>query len=76
MFVHEGPPRYGAFLLRYWEVRTDRPGRPSTWRFSLQKAGTEERHGFRNLAALLAYLEREIECEDACAVSTQEDEKE
>ena len=54
--AHDGSPRYGAYLLRYWQVRSDRPGRPSTWRFSLQKAGTEERHAFRDLEALVAYL--------------------
>ena len=65
MVVHYGPPRYGAYLLRYWEVRSDRPGQPSTWRFSLEEAGTEERRGFSNLEALLAHLERELGCEDA-----------
>jgi hypothetical protein len=56
MFVHDGPPRYGAYLLRYWEVRSDRPGRPSSWQFSLEEAGTGERHGFRDLEALVAFL--------------------
>ena len=54
--AHDGQPSYGAYLLRYWEVRSDRPGQPSTWRFSLQKAGTEEQCAFRDLEALLAYL--------------------
>jgi hypothetical protein len=76
MFVHEGPPRYGAYLLRYWEVRSDRPGQPSTWRFSLEEAGTGERRGFRELEALVAYLERELGREDAGAASAREDEKE
>jgi len=62
---HDRRPRYGAYLLRYWEVRSDRPGQPSTWRFSLEEAGTEERRGFSNLEALLAHLERELGCEDA-----------
>jgi len=65
MLVHDRLPRYGAYLLRYWEVRSDRPGQPSTWRFSLEEAGTEERRGFSNLEALLAHLERELGCEDA-----------
>jgi hypothetical protein len=67
MFVHDGPPRYGAYLLRYWEVRSDRPGRPSSWQFSLEEAGTGERHGFRDLEALVAYLERELAQEAAGA---------
>jgi len=62
MFLHDGPPRYGAYLLRYWEVRSERPGQPSSWQFSLEEAGTGELHGFRNLEALLAYLERELGC--------------
>ena len=60
MLVHERPPRYGAYVLRYWQVRSDRPGQPSTWRFSLEEAGAGERRGFRDLEALLAYLEREL----------------
>ena len=64
MIVHEGPPRYGAYLLRYWEVRSDSPGQPSTWRFSLEEAGAGERRGFRNLADLVAFLEQELRRED------------
>jgi hypothetical protein len=59
-YVHDEPPRYGACLLRYWEVKSDRPGRPSSWRFSLEAAGTGERRGFHDLEALLAYLAREL----------------
>jgi hypothetical protein len=60
MFVHEEPPRYGAYLLRYWEVRSERSGQPSTWQFSLEEAGTGERHGFHDLEALLAFLREEL----------------
>lgn len=60
MLVHDGPPRYGAYLLRYWEVRSDRPGQPSTWRFSLEEAGTGEKRGFRDLEALVAFLREEL----------------
>ena len=69
---HAGPrgnPRYGAYLLRYWEVRSDRPGQPSTWRFSLEEAGTGERRAFRDLEALLADLREEL------AVSCGEDQQ-
>jgi len=55
-----GPPRYGAYLLRCWEVRSDLPGRPSAWRFSLEQAGTGERRAFGDLQALVAHLEREF----------------
>ena len=70
MFVHDAPPRHGAYLLRYWEVRSDRPGQPSAWQFSLEEAGTEERRGFHDLEA------RELGCEAAGAASGREDEKE
>jgi hypothetical protein len=69
MFVHDRPPRYGAYLLRYWEVRSEHPGQPGTWRFTLEEAGTGERRGFRDLAALVAYLEGELGREDAGAPS-------
>ena len=68
MFVHDEPPRYGAYLLRYWEVRSDRPGRPTTWRFSLQGAGTEERRAFHDLAELVAFLREEL---DRCLPGTE-----
>jgi hypothetical protein len=74
MFVHDGSPRYGAYLLRYWEVRSEHPGQPSTWRFSLEEAGTGERRGFRDLPALVAYLEGELTCEGAGAASAREKE--
>ena len=61
MFVQERPRRYGAYLLRYWEVRSDRPGRPSSWQFSLEEAGTGERHGFRDLEDLVTFLREELE---------------
>jgi hypothetical protein len=76
MFVHDEPPRYGAYLLRYWEVRSECPGRPGTWQFSLEEVGTGERHGFHSLEALLAHLARELECEAPGAASGREDEKE
>jgi hypothetical protein len=74
--AQDDPPRYGAYLLRYWEVRSARPGGRSTWQFSLEEAGTGVRHGFRDLAALLAYLEQALEREDAGAPGARENEVE
>jgi hypothetical protein len=74
MLAHEGLPRYGAYLLRYWEVRSDRPGQPSTWRFSLEEAGTEERRAFADLEALVAYLTQQLEHKDAGAAGAREKE--
>jgi hypothetical protein len=60
MLAQDGPPRYAAYLLRYWEVRSQRPREPSTWRFSLQEAGTGERRVFRALEDLVAFLREEL----------------
>jgi hypothetical protein len=60
MLSHDRPPRYGAYLLRYWQVSSDRPGQPGTWRFSLEKAGAGDRCGFSDLQTLVSYLEQEF----------------
>jgi hypothetical protein len=75
MVLHDSPPRYGAYLLRYWEVRSDLPGRPSSWRFTLEEAGTGKRRGFHDLEALVAHLARELWGEDAGAAGAQEKER-
>lgn len=69
------PPRYGAYLLRCWEVRSDRPGQPNTWRFSLEQAGTGKRRRFRDLHALVAHLEQELGRADFGAASAQENQE-
>jgi hypothetical protein len=50
------PPRYHAYLLRLWEERSDDGRQRLGWRFQLEDAHTQQRHGFADLAALLAYL--------------------
>jgi hypothetical protein len=57
-------------------VRSDLPGQPSSWRFSLQEAGTDERQAFGDLEALVAHLARELACEDLGATNAQELERE
>ena len=43
----------------------ERPARPaSTWRFSLEQAGTGERRAFRDLRALVDHLEQDLGRED------------
>lgn len=73
MKVQDSPASYGAYLLRYWEVRSDLPGEASSWRFSLQRAGTSKRHVFRDLGTLFAYLARELaqEAADATGAAAQ-----
>ena len=55
------PPRYRAYLLRFWEARSQYPDRPTTWRLSLEDPETGQRHGFPDLEALVAFLEAEME---------------
>lgn len=71
MMIQDRPPRYGSYLLRYWEVRSDLPGQPSTWRFTLEEAGTGKRHAFSDLGALLAHLARALAVDDAVAASQE-----
>ena len=53
-------PRYQSYLLRCWEVRSQHPDRPTTWRFSLQDPQTEEKHGFADLEELVEFLRFEL----------------
>jgi hypothetical protein len=76
MPAHASPPRYGAYLLRCWKVRSDRPGQPAAWHFSLEQAGTGKRRRFRDLGALVAHLEQELRRDDFGSASAQENEKE
>ena len=55
------PPRYRAYLLRCWEARGERPGQPGTWRYSLENVETKEKRGFGDLAALVAFMEEELQ---------------
>jgi len=54
------PPRYRAYLLRFWQERRP-PAAGSAWRFSLEDPHTGERQGFAGLEALLAYLQAEMD---------------
>lgn len=58
--IHTEPPRYRAFMLRCWEVRSAAPGGPVTWRFGLEDPDTRQRHGFADLEALVAFLGEEL----------------
>ena len=59
--VQDRPPRYQAYMLRCWESRGERPGQPGTWRFSLENVETKEKRGFGDLAALVAFMEEELQ---------------
>ena len=45
--------QYRSYLLRVWKVRTDH----ETWRASLERVGSGERHNFASLQALFEYLD-------------------
>ncbi len=49
--------RYMSFLLRCWEEHTQAPDHPVIWRFSLENVTTGERRGFRDLEALVVFLQ-------------------
>ena len=49
--------RYSAYLLRCWR-ESEANGTAPVWRFSLEGVQDRQRHGFADLAALLAFLER------------------
>lgn len=54
------PPRYRAFLLRFWEEHSQYLSPPGRWRFSLEDPHTNQRRGFANLEALIAFLRTEL----------------
>ena len=54
-------PRYQSYLLRCWEVRSQHPDQPATWRFSLQDPQTEQKRGFADLEELVDFLRFELD---------------
>ena len=54
--------RYNSYLLRIWQVGN---GNVPEWRLSLEETRTRERHGFANLAVLMAFLEQQMAQEHA-----------
>lgn len=59
--IHDEPPRYQSYVLRCWEMRSQHPDRPATWRFSLEDSQTREKHAFSGLEPLVAFLQTELE---------------
>ena len=58
--VHDKLPRYQTFVLRCWEMRSQHPDRPATWRFGLEDSQTREKRAFPDLEALVAFLQTEL----------------
>ncbi len=59
--IHDKPPQYQAYMLRCWEMRSQRPDRPATWRFSLEDSQTKKKRAFPDLEALVTFLQTELE---------------
>lgn len=53
---YEPTPRYGAYVLRIWEVRGRTLDADPIWRYSLEPVHSRERRGFPDLESLMAYL--------------------
>lgn len=49
------PPTYHAYLLRLWQVNTEKTG-ATIWRASLEDPHTGTRLGFATLEHLFAYI--------------------
>jgi len=54
------PLRY-VHLLTIWQERPAQGDQPALWRFSLEDARTRQRRGFADLAALVAFLQAQME---------------
>lgn len=50
-------PHYGAYVLRFWETRSQSPEAAPVWRFSLEAIHTRERRGFPDLESLVTFLQ-------------------
>lgn len=53
------PPHYHSYLLRFWEERGETDD-AQIWRFMLHDPQTQERFGFANLDALVAWIQLKI----------------
>ena len=51
------PLRYHSFILTLWTEGGALPNAPPVWRISLQDPHTSERHGFKDLAELMRFLD-------------------
>ena len=59
MMTGERPLRRHSFILVLWAESGALPGSPPVWRASLEDTQSAQRYGFRDLAALHRFLERQ-----------------
>jgi len=57
MRADDDMPRHGAYVLRLWEARGMPPDASSRWRLSLEDVHSGEKHKFRDLEELNAFLQ-------------------
>lgn len=53
----EPSQQHQSYLLRLWRAGN---GNAPQWRMSLEDARTHQRHGFNDLASMVAFLEEQI----------------
>ena len=53
--------RYQVFVLRLWQEPGEIQEPSATWRYVLEEPKTGQRRGFRDLAALMVFLEMELQ---------------
>ena len=53
--------RYQVYVLRLWQEPGESRVHCATWRFVLEEPKTGQRRGFRDLAALMDFLEMELQ---------------
>ena len=53
--------RYQVYVLRLWQEPSDTQEPSATWRYVLEEPKTGQRRGFRDLAALMDFLEMELQ---------------
>ncbi len=61
MSMFDKAPRHRTYLLTFWEERSQDPDAPVVWRFSLKDPHTGLRRGFASLAAMVAFLRKELD---------------
>lgn len=57
-------PRHGAFILRLWETRSVPPDPDAQWRLSLEDVHTGEKHKFRDVDRMSAFLKGRMGLEE------------
>lgn len=53
--------RYQVYVLRLWQEQSDSPEHPAIWRFVLEEPKTGQQRGFTSFAALMDFLEMELQ---------------